>query len=179
MGRLALPHRGHTQTLPPAELLEPWIERTPNHWFWLGDFYDNNVDRCARFRWAAPAEEAATFMVPRLLWHYANPTEPTQRLMLENTCGLFTCINPAHWSKRRGGVRIPARIVLPESVEATPVMHESAALVVHVRWNDAISTICGHGLRRAYQNMPKTRAITCDDCIGTWIRANQPFTEVK
>lgn len=179
MGRLALTHRGRAVVSPPAELLEPLIERTPNHWFWLGDFLDDNVDRSAKFRWAAPAEEATTYMVPRLLWHYANPTEPMQRILLENTCGLFTCINPAHWSKRRGAVRIPARIVLPESVEAIPVMQESATLTVHIRWNDAIATVCGHGLRRAYQNMTKAKVITCDDCISAWVRTNQPFTEVK
>lgn len=179
MGRLALTHRGRSSVLPPAELLEPFIERTSNHWYWLAEFYDDNLDRSAEFKWAAHAEGPGFFMVPRLLWQYLYPEEIPRRLLLENTCGLFTCINPAHWSKRRGAIRIPARIVLPESVEVTPVMYESATLTVHIRWNDANTTVCGNGLRRAFQNMSKGKVVTCDDCIRGWVSLNHPFTEVK
>src|SRR5512142_2495343 len=130
MGRLAMVHRGTTRVKPPPELLEPYIERTDNHWYWLDEFVDDGLDRCAVFVWAAPAEKQGQFMVPRLLWQYAH-AEETARVLLENVCGLFTCINPAHWRKRQGAVRIPARIVLPEHVEATPVV--ASHLTVHIR----------------------------------------------
>jgi len=177
MGRLAHPHRGGSGGLPPPELLEPFIERTPNHWYWLGEFYDDNVDRSAEFRWAAHAENAGRYMVPRLLWQYAHPEEATKRVMLENTCGLFTCINPAHWDKRRGAIRIPARIVLPDTVEAMPVVYSMETLLVHIRRNDATSPVCGSG--SVHKGLAKHTVITCDDCISTWVRTNQPFTEVK
>ena len=177
MGRLAMRHRKPSRHRPPAELLEPFIERTPNHWYWLGEFYDDGLDRGAEFRWAPYAENLAYYAVPRLLWHLANPDEPSVRALLENTCGLFTCINPAHWAKRRGAIRIPARIVLPEHVEAMPVMAANAVLTVHIRRVDSINTVCGHG--PAHQGCAKTAVITCDDCINAWVRTNQPFTESK
>lgn len=175
MGRLALAHRGRAHVLPPIELLEPYIERTNNHWYWLGEFHDNNEDRSAEFRWAAPFESSTLWMVPRLLWQHTHADYG--RLLLENVCGLFTCINPAHWRKRQGTFRIPARIVLPDTVEATPVMHPLAVLTVHIRRLDSLSTVCGRG--RDQHALAKTTVITCDECISAWVRTSQPFTEVK
>ena len=186
MGKLAFTHRGRSMLLPPAELLEPHIERTDNHWYWCGEFVEDPFDRCAYFDWAPPFEVNTRWMVPRLLWQYANPAVSPRRAMLENTCGLFTCINPAHWRQRRGAIRIPARIVLPDSVDAVPVSMNNVTvdpywqaelLVVHVRRIDSINTMCGAGPK--HHGMAKTTVITCDDCIGAWVRANQPFTEVK
>lgn len=173
MGRLALPHRGVTKVKPPIELLEPFIERTTNHWYWLDEFFDDGFDRSAVFVWAAPAENKGQFMVPRLLWQYAHPDD-VGRALLENTCGLFTCINPAHWRKRQGGVRIPARIVLPEHVEAMPMIAQQ--LTVHIRRLDVPHTICGDGA--SLQGASKKTVITCDDCIAAWVRKGEPYTEV-
>jgi hypothetical protein len=174
MGRLALTHRGSTKARPPLELLEPFIERTDNHWYWLDEFYDDGLDRSAVFVWAAPAESKAHYMVPRLLWQLANPSD-TERVLLENTCGLFTCINPAHWRKRQGAVRIPARIVLPEHVEAMPVI-SSHLVTVHIRRLDVQHTVCGE-VQQVHGGSKKT-VITCDDCISAWVRSGQPYTEV-
>jgi hypothetical protein len=175
MGRLALLHRGRAKILPPLELLEPSIDRTATHWYWLESFYDDGLDRSAEFVWAAPAESSTRFMVPRLLWQLTHPEDVGKRLLLENTCGLFTCINPAHWRDRHAQVKIPARIVLPDSVEAMPVMYSPAALTVHIRWNDAITTICGHGPK--HHGMAKPTVITCEECITTWVKLNQPYKE--
>lgn len=175
MGKLALTHRGSTRVKPPVALLEPFIERTDNHWYWTDEFYDDNLDRSAVFVWAAYAENPGHYMVPRLLWQYANPDEQG-RILLENTCGLFTCINPTHWRKRQGAVRIPARIVLPEHVDAMPAVVGSYVVTVHIRRIDAPSTVCGEGVY--LQGASKKTAITCDDCISAWVRTSQPFTEV-
>jgi hypothetical protein len=181
MGRLALIHRGTARTLPPADLLEPLIERTSMHWYWLGDFVDDGMDRSAVFRWAAPDENAGQYMVPRLLWQMANPHENPKRVLLENMCGLFTCVNPAHWQRRRGAFKIPARIVLPDTVEALPVVHHRWAVVVHILRNDAASIVCGHHVGRssAYQHLARTATITCEECISSWARLGQPYMEVK
>lgn len=175
MGKLALTHRGRSKVLPSVGLLDPFIERTENHWYWLAEFFDDGLDRSAEFVWAPPAEKTTQYMVPRLLWQLTHPDVDMHRTMLENTCGLFTCINPAHWQKRRGGPKIPARIVLPDSVEAMPVLYPSALLTVHIRRHDSINTVCGHGPR--HRGLAKATVITCDDCIATWIRLDQPYKE--
>ena len=174
MGRLALAHRGRAVVLPPMELLEPYIDRDKHHWYWLGEFYDDHLDRSAEFRWTAPAEPQTLYMVPRLLWQLTHP-EHQGRLLLENTCGLYTCINPAHWRKRQGGFRIPARIVLPGHVEAVP-MTSQQEVVVHIRRLDVPHTVCGEGVRS--HGADKKTVITCDDCISIWVRKGEPYTEV-
>jgi hypothetical protein len=177
VGRLALPHRGRTAhgLLPPEDLLEPLIERTPNHHYWLGDFHDDGLDRSAKFRWAPPDENMVTFMVPRLLWQRANP-DVRGRYLLENTCGLFTCINPAHWRRRQAALQIPARIVVPETVDAVPVAHTQDQLLVHIRRMDAITTVCGRGA--GFVALKRDAPITCDECISAWVRTGQPYVEV-
>lgn len=180
MGRLALAHRGRVVDglLPPMEVLEPHIERTPNHWYWLLEFFDDGLDRSAEFRWGPPDETKATFMVPRLLWQMAHVGEVPKPLLLENTCGLFTCINPAHWRDRRGALRMPSRIVLPDNVENVPVAHPNALLTVHIRQHDSSHTICG--LMGNHCNvLVKKAPVTCDDCISAWVRSKHPYEEVK
>lgn len=180
MGRLALLHDGKACTKPPRDFLEPFIERTENHWYWLGDFMERDLERGAVFSWAAPNERKTRYAVPRLLWQLEHPEDVEKRLLLENTCGLFTCINPAHWRKRRGSFKIPARIVLPESVEAWPVIHHPDmihSLDVHIRFVDALAALCGRGVQ--YRGMAKTTVVTCDDCISAWVRLDRPYTEVK
>lgn len=174
MGRLAMVHRGRAHVLPPMELLEPYIDRDKHHWYWLGEFHEDWQDRSAEFRWAAPSENPTVFMVPRLLWQLTHP-EHTGRLLLENACGLFTCINPEHWRVRRGGFRIPARIVLPGHVEAMPVTSPQA-VIVHIQRHDVPHTVCGEGVW--LHGTDKKTVITCDDCISAWVRTGQPYTEV-
>ena len=179
MGRLALLHRGRVYDgrLPPAETLEPFIERTPHHHYWLAEFYDDGLDRSAEFKWGAPDEPTVVFMVPRLLWQLAHPTETAKRLLLENACGLFTCVNPAHWRRRQAALQIPARIVVPDTVDALPVAHTQDQLLVHVRRMDAIVTVCGRGT--GFVALKRDAPVTCDECIGSWVRTGQPYEEVK
>lgn len=177
MGRLALSHRGRAVVLPPLALLEPFVDRTPNHWYWLDEFYDDGLDRSAIFLWTPPAEVRVKFMVPRLLWQLTNPTQ-LHRVLLENTCGLFTCINPAHWRDRKAAVQIPARIVLPDTVDAIPVVRPNTRVNVHIVRGAHATTLCGILDVKCLKPDKKT-PITCDECITIWVRLAQPFTEVK
>ena len=178
MGRLALPHQGRIDGdfLPGLDVLEPFIERTPNHWYWLDDFATEGFDRSAKIRWAPPGHNKVTFMVPRLLWQHANPDANHFRLLLENTCGLYTCINPEHWRPRHPTFRIPARIVLPDTVDAMPTAHPHATVTVHIKHDDALVAVCGHAT--VLFPLKKSAPITCEECISHWVRKNLPFTEV-
>ncbi len=181
MGRPALPHRATVCTgqFPPMELLEPLIERTENHWYWLGEFEEDWEDRGAMFPWKPPTEKAGVYSVPKLLWMYANPALFGKRFVIENTCGLFTCINPSHW-KRRMGAELPAAIVLPEDGDYAPVKSSIGRMYnhVHVANKDARSTTCGK--RSGFKtrtHVPSNTPITCRECIEHWVRLGRPYTE--
>lgn len=176
MGKLALVHAGRATVLPPRELVEPYIERTPNHWYWLGEFYEDALDRSAEFRWAAPAEKTTRFMVPRLLWQYEHAESLGKRVLLENVCGLFTCINPAHWRTRQGTSPNPARILLSEDGKAWPAVQGQDLVTVHIQLPHEQDVLCDG--RPLYRNLPKTTVVTCDECIGAWLHLGLPYTEV-
>lgn len=179
MGRLALLHRGRVLDgqRPTMDMLEPHVERTPNHWYWLLEFYDDGLDRSAAFKWGLPGEPKATFMVPRLLWQLTHPDRSRHRLLLENVCGLFACINPSHWRDRRAALRMPSRIVLPDTVENVPVAHHYMLVTVHIRQQDTASTLCGL-VNNHFNVLARTAPVTCDECISAWVRAKQPYVEV-
>jgi len=178
MGKLALPHRGRAGILPPSELLESFIERTNNHWYWLGEFFDDGLDRSAEFRWAPPAEHSTNFMVPRLLWQYLHPEHTGKRLMLENACGLFTCINPGHWTERGVAQAIPTELRLLETSQAWPAQTAGIALV-HIIRSDAESAVCGAGgARSRLHRVPLTEKVTCYACIAVWVAQKQPYEVV-
>ena len=178
MGRLALAHRSatHDRRLPPLVLLVPLIERTENHWYWLGEFYDDGLDRSAQFRWVPENESPALFMVPRLLWQLANASK--KKVRLENVCGLFTCINPEHWRDRHAASKIPARIMVPDTVDNVLVAHPNSVTTVHIRRSDSMNTLCC--LRgTSCRVLDKASIVTCHRCIDVWVRGERPFTEVK
>lgn len=176
-GKLALRHRGRAVVRPPPDAYAPLIDRGPDpagHWYWLGEFYDNGLDRSAVFPWAPPAERPTLFMVPQLLWQQANPTA-VSRTLLENTCGLYTCINPAHWAAR-GVASLPTvAVTLPEDVGARPARSTALGTVVHILYDQQESALCGRRLRALH--LAQTTPITCPHCILRWVQAGLPFTE--
>ncbi len=181
MHRPAFPHRAVicTGQYPPMELLEPLIERTDNHWYWLGEFVEDWDERGAMFPWQPPSERAGLYSVPKLLWMYTHPAFQGQRFTIENMCGLFTCINPAHW-RRRGGIELPASIVLPEDGEYVPVKSLTGKLYdrVHIALVDARTTACAK--RTVFKNrihVPANTPITCTGCIEHWVKRGKPYTE--
>lgn len=175
MGRTALSHRSVVQRgqYPPKELLEPLVERTDNHWYWLGEFYDDNVDRCAEYAWYLDGCLAGRYSVPKLLWSYEHPELNSTKLVIENVCGLYTCINPSHWKRRVASV-IPTRIVLPEGLDAAPAQDRVNSTVVHVVYTDSSAYLCGWrgaGCRRLDAGTP----VTCNACIVAWFRRSKPY----
>lgn len=175
MGKLALPHRGQHRTLPPAALLEPFVERTKHHWFWLDDFYDDNLDRSPVFRWGGSSGHSGTFMVSRLMWQYAHQACAGQRLVLENACGLFTCINPSHWAERGVAFTVPTVIRLLGD-EASPVIFNSETLV-HIQWKGSGLTVCGS--QQGYGSHVLEMPVTCYACIAVWVAQKRPHMVIK
>lgn len=179
------PHMGRASILPPRELIDPLVEVTPHHWYWLGEFYDDNLDRAAVFPWAPPAEAVTRFMVARLLWCWANDGVGIKRLLLENTCGLATCINPAHWRYIRSVVS--GNLSLPPEADAYLVrygaMHDnmkssgSTLRSVHIVRHDNAYTVCGVSTKSLCST--DDPLITCKTCVIEWRRSGATLVEVK
>jgi hypothetical protein len=182
--RLAV-HFGRSGILPPRELIDPHVERTDNHWYWLLEFYDDNLDRTAIFPWAPPAESPSRFVVARLLWCWANDGVGIKRLQLENTCGLATCINPSHWRYIRSTVS--GNVALPIDADAYLVrygaIHDdmkssgSALRSTHIVRHDNTYTVCGVSTK----NLCSTDdpLVTCKTCVVEWRRSGAMLLEVK
>ncbi len=58
-----------------------------------------------------------------------------------------------------------------------PVVYAPDYLQVHIRRLDVESTVCG--MRSQFKGMAKPTVITCDECISSWVRTGNPYTEVK
>lgn len=164
------------KAFPPSNVLEPLIERTNNHWYWLGDFTDNGVDRYATLSWAPPAEAAGLYVVARVLWAHARGDAAPARVALGNACGLFTCINPAHWVEVTSNRK--KKFSLPKDCGARPcALGSGHGKIVHVVRDEDAYTVCG--LTR-FSRMPAvSTVINCKDCIATWRSKNAPLIEVE
>lgn len=174
-------HRGSAKVLPPRALLEPHVERTSNHWFWLLEFYDDGLDRTAVFSWAPPAEATGVYVVARLLWCWENDGVGIKRLQLENTCGLATCINPAHWRYQRAIVAKP--MMLPAGADAHLVQYlkvdsfgQPRTESVHIVRNDSTYAVCGVATQRLRSTAGP--AITCKTCVTEWQSSGAALCEV-
>jgi hypothetical protein len=172
-------HGPRSHVRPPPEMLEPFVERTPHHWYWLQEFYDDGLDRTAIFLWAPDGGTPTRYTVTRLLWCWENSTTPERRLALTNTCGLLTCINPAHWHRivapndvLDGAYRLPdtadAHLAHRITREARQLLN---AKRVHIVRNDSQHAVCGlasqhlHSIARVDSHH---HPITCHVCIRTW-----------
>jgi hypothetical protein len=175
MGIRLPPHMGRVAVLPPRELIEPHVERTDNHWYWLLEFHDDGLDRTAIFPWNPPAEASIRFVVARLLWCWDNDGVGIKRLLLENTCGLATCINPSHW--RYVNNPIETKYTLPLDVEARLVKYNRYQGTVHIAHNDTSYAVCGVAIRALVHT--QNEVITCKTCVAEWKAAGRPLLEVK
>jgi len=159
-------------------LVDLHVEITAHHWYWLLEFKETDDGRTAVFPWAPPAEPSTQFVVARLLWCWDNDGFGIKRLQLENTCGLFTCINPRHWRYIKDlALR---KFMLGEGADARlfeyPYLSEDGTKNVHIVRNEAYYTMCGASLRRLVTSREKT--ITCDDCLKEWRGYGRPLEEV-
>ena len=163
MGVQQLSHQSTKFGLPPLELLEPNIDRTPTHWYWLGDFTNNLFVKLPIIRWSPSHVDPIVFSVGRLLWCWTYPDRVRPRLSLVNTCDVPACINPAHWRKQ--GLEASLPLFLAETDDARAVQIKHALDKTHIAHNDSSFTLCGKTHAR---HLDVSTAITCQECVKTW-----------
>ena len=181
--RLPAHFGGRVIVLPPRELVDPLVEITPNHWYWLAEFHDDGAGPTAIFPWTPPAELSSRFVVARLLWCWDNDGVGIKRLLLENTCGLATCINPRHWRYANDPADKAYTLgqVVDGGVEAKLLEYPHGlagrAATVHINPTDTNYTMCGASTRRLITT--RKTVITCDDCVKEWLGYGRPLVEVE
>lgn len=179
MSRFALGHMGSTKHLPPKDAVMALVEETPNHFYWLGEFYDDGLDRAAIYPWKPPAEPRTLYVVPRLLWVWANDAIGIKRLRIENTCKLYTCVNPAHWrSHEASHVLKSARIAPGYSVRLIRHLNEvtlthGIPAPVHIFTEGAAHAMCG--AKPIGSPLPADTEVTCPRCLKSWQALGRPF----
>lgn len=161
---------------PPDHLIDPLVEKTDNHWYWLGEFRDDGLDRYATINWAPPSESTGSYVIVRLLWARQHQGEVPPRLVLGNACGLFTCINPSHWVEIVSNRK--KKIALPKGCGARPcVLRHGNGKTVHIARDEDEFTICG--LTKFARSLPISSVINCKDCIASWRSTNSPLIEAE
>ena len=183
MGRRVPGHLSSHGEAPPPDAVFALVEKTDNHWYWLDEFYDDNVDRTPVFRWAATGYPAGRYVVARLLWCWTHPESITKRVVLENTCGLYTCVNPDHWHslhllRRDHAFTLPTDTTASlRSRQYNPVllkpMHPA---LIHIVPEDTEYAMCGY--RRLPMKHSLGTVITCKACIAGWRGYNRPLIEL-
>jgi len=172
-------HFGRTVVIPPRELVDPFVEVTPNHWYWLAEFHDDGAGPIAIFPWTPPAEVSVQFVVARLLWCWDNDGVGIRRLFLENTCGLATCINPRHWRYANPPTDKAYTLGPSDIARLLQYPHMSAGRpgTVHIGIVDTNYTMCGASTRRL--RTTKEAVITCEDCVKEWQGYGRPLIEIE
>jgi len=170
-----LSHIGRSNVLPPRVLVDPLVEVTSLHWYWLGEFYEDGLDRAAVFPWAPPAEVTTKFIVARLLWCWANDGVSIKRLQLKNTCGLSTCINPDHW--RYANPPGDVRYILGPGTDARLLEYPHPPSTTHIVRDESPYAMCGVSIQRFVP--AQQSVITCRDCVQEWKGYGRPLLEVK
>lgn len=164
------PHISTRRALPPRAEVDVLVEITATHWYWLGDFWDDGIDRTPVFRWSVESENRGRYAVARLLWCWANNATSISPLYLEITCGLITCVNPAH-VRRIGG---PSHaMTLPSGCGAR--MRKSG-VAVHIVRDDSTFAICGRNVPRV--DAPLGATVTCRTCVLEWRARGNPLVPV-
>jgi len=172
------------KTYPPSSTFDHLIDKklgaAHGHWYWDGDFHDDTVDRTPIFKWRAlsPDRRVGKYVVARLLWIEANPGTYS-RLTLRNTCGVFACVNPAHWEN-------PHRErwwTLPADVDASLVniQRNGWPARIHIRSNESLYTMCAivvHDEGASTLPASEGHRITCETCLAAWQSLNRPLDEL-
>lgn len=156
--------RSHLPAFPPRELLEAKVERDVSHHYWDGDFREFDFHRFAVLRWGKPG---ATYIVVRGLWVYENNIDPSEPLFLRNTCGLMTCVNPAHVERTAEHKRymLSHDIQLHDGTFLTP-RGQPGSSPIHLCPRDTDYALCGYIYRRR-RKFPvcHRHEITCQNCL--------------
>lgn len=177
---------------PPVELLEPYIDRkTDAHWYWEGDIREDPFSRTPVFHWRPGSDGArGMYVVARLLWAAANDGAHKRRNLV-NTCGVYACVNPAHWvdadvKRYTLPVGVNAQLLdrLADKLEIEigmwgerEVQSHDRVHVVHIVSEKARYTVCGMLSRGGV--VPQERvAITCVNCLRDWKALGRPLEEL-
>lgn len=175
MGVRLQTHIGRSVVLPPRELVDPFVEVTPNHWYWLAEFHDDGEGPTAIFPWKPPGEHTTQFVVARLLWCWENDGVGIKRLVLHNTCGLNTCVNPRHW--RYANAPADKAYGLAPGATAKLLEYPNAPNTTHIIPEESTYAMCGAAIRR-FRTTKKT-VITCEDCLQEWKGYGRPLLEIE
>lgn len=183
MGRLMPSHMGTPNGAPPLELLLPLIEKTATHWLWDGDFNEAEAMRFATFLWAAPGEVSVRYVVARVLWSITNNDTLAHR-RLRNTCGLTTCVNPAHFERvllkgeeRLDLVTLPPGFKFGDGTTAR-LVRIAGSDHVHILRDDTYYTTCYKAARGAVSTPPGV-VITCAKCVAEWRDFGRPLLRIS
>jgi hypothetical protein len=170
MGKLALRHAHPRMPAPPRGDVEQLVEHTANHWYWCGEFTGDPLgDNAPVFR---------SFSVVLLLWDWEHGRDG-RRLILENACGVYACVNPTHWRRRGAAVlsgSAPHSPVLPTGEDAWPAQGVPGGYAVHVVREDARSAICGVTYHR---RTDAGTIVTCRACVRAWLARGGRFDDAR
>lgn len=184
--RLMPTHRGAAgKHLPPRHVIEGLIDResSDTHWLWGGDFHEEDGIRFAVFLWAPPAKHAVWYCVARVLWSYEND-ESLYRRKLRNTCGLTTCVNPAHFEYVPTLAEGLELFTLPKDLKFGD--GTTARLVrigdeqhVHILRDDTAYVACYRAVAsKKLVTVPEGTAITCSRCVVEWRDFGRPLLRI-
>lgn len=183
MGRIMPSHRGAAgKTLPPRHVLEALIEKEDLHWLWGGDFLEEDQMRYASFAWAPPHSSVVQYCVARVLWAYEHDASLFHR-KLRNTCGLTTCVNPAHFDRVAtlgedlDLVTLPPGLQLGDgSARLVRIGHEQH---VHILRDESGYVSCYRAVSaKNVVTMPEGTPITCARCIIEWRDFGRPLRKL-
>lgn len=177
--------------VPSFDLIEPLLERSDPHWYWLGDFFDDGEYRCAVFPWTTPVGDHVRYVVARLAWEHANPGKRLEpRRVFRNTCELLTCVNPAHFA------RMPTKaelLSIPMTIDESfrldgmrPQLRSRGKEIdgilindraVHIGFDNAPTAVCGMLMGGQLLRVTGT-PVTCKGCLNAWYSLGRPLVEV-
>lgn len=183
--RLMPSHRGAAgKHLPPRHVLETLIEKSDYHWLWGGDFLDEDDLRYAAFLWAPPHVQAVWYVVARVLWAYDNDASLFHR-SLRNTCGLSTCVNPAHYERvatlgeELDLVTLPKGLVFGDGSKAR-LVRIGTEQHVHILRDDSAYVACYRAVsQKNVVTMPEGTPITCNKCLTEWRDFGRPLLRLS
>jgi hypothetical protein len=183
--RLMPSHRGAAgKHLPPRHVIDGLVDRTSdaNHWLWDGDFLEEDGMRYAAFIWAPPMQSAVWFCVARVMWSYENDASLFHR-KLRNTCGLSTCVNPAHFERVALANEALDLVTLPKGIRlgdgaGVRLVRFGDEQHVHILRDDSGYVACyrtttGRKMITVYEGTP----ITCSSCIAEWRDFGRPLVK--
>lgn len=167
------------------------------HWYWDDEFHVGPFARTPVFRWSPTGQgRRGIYVVARLLWVEANPGE-RKRLELRSMCGVYCCVNPAHWenmSRERVWtlpgesaaelVRCTYLADVLDPIDKTVEGYEQRT-TVHIRVKGSMFAACTsrlmrHGRRRNNKTevLVEREPITCEKCLAEWRKLGRLLEEV-